>query len=89
MSHQKFADGFEQKVQDVASTVEQQKVEFTNQMQQMKVDLENSFHKAVQVQNNNIASGFQDIKNMFQQSQTRQGTRRNLEEMTKGCDDDM
>ena len=73
MSQQKLADGMDQRVTDVANTVEQQKVEFTNQLQQMKLDLENSFQKAVQTQNANISSGFQDIKNMFQQTQSKMG----------------
>lgn len=81
VSQQKMAENMNQKVADVTKTVENQKTEFSNQLQQVKLDLENSFQKAIQSQNNNIASGFQDIKNMFQQSQTNKGVRRSLEQM--------
>ena len=89
VSQQKLSEGIDQKVNHVANTVEQQKAEFTNQLQQMKLDLESSFQKAVQAQNVNIASGFQDIKNMFQQNQAMQETRRNLDQMNDGSDETM
>lgn len=89
MSHQTFAENMDQRVNSVAQTVEEQKTEFANQLHQVKLDLESSFQKAIQAQNNNISSGFQDIKNMFQQSQIRQGTRRSLDEMEAGSDQNM
>ena len=89
ISQQKFADNIDQRVTAVTQTVEQQKNDFANQLQQVKLDLESSFQQAIQSQNSNIASGFQDIKNMFQQSQAKQGTRRSLQEMEAEGDHNM
>lgn len=89
VSQQKLAENMTQKVNDVTQTVENHKTEFTNQLQQVKLDLENSFQKAIQSQNTNIATGFQDIKNMFQQSQVNKGVRRSLEQMEAEEDQSM
>lgn len=78
----------QKQIKSVEATVDQTKVAFTSQMDRMKKDLENTFQQALNSQNSHIATGFEELKQMFMQTRGNPN-RRTREEMEKGEDHDM
>ena len=85
-SHQQLGQEMHQRVDQLQTSLDTSKTEFTQQLGQVKTDLEASFQSALQAQQQSIANGFQDLKALFQQTQETKGVRRSHQQMVEDAD---
>ena len=88
-SQQQLGEEMHQRVDQLQTSLDTSKTSFTQQLGQVKTDLESSFQSALQAQQQSIANGFQDLKNMFLQTQESKGVRRSHHEMDANADASM
>ncbi len=81
----------EQRVDKVNQTLEDTKQIFAGQLTQLKSDIETSLQGALKTQNQNITSGFNELKLMMQQQQEQRSApqRRTREKMQRDGDTEM
>ena len=88
-SHQQLGQDMQHRVEQLQASLDTSEASFTKQLGQVKTDLESSFQTALQAQQQSIVSGFQELKNMFQQTQEAKGVRRSHLQMESDNDANM